>query len=144
MVDTDGVAMDVVIDEIVAGGGRYHALRGDVSGGVGEGCGPRSRGAFRTVNILVNNASFALVVPVLTTCVSDWDRIFSVNVRSVYLMKSGGDPRDEASWRRSYRNHRLGSWSRRLPRVRGLLCLQGRNHQSHPMLALTMLRTVLP
>ena len=49
----------------------------DVMAGVGE--------AFGLVDVLVNNAGILLLKPVQETTVEEWDRIFSINARGVFL-----------------------------------------------------------
>jgi NAD(P)-dependent dehydrogenase (short-subunit alcohol dehydrogenase family) len=48
--------------------------------------------AFGSLNILVNNAGIAYMGDVLETAPEDWDMVFAVNVRSVYLFSRAAIP----------------------------------------------------
>lgn len=85
--DLNLAAAEKVAIEIREGGGSAVAMQGDVSQGedvcalVG-----RAMEEFGGLDILVNNAGFSHInQPMLDVSEADFDRIFAVNVKSIYL-----------------------------------------------------------
>ncbi len=84
--DIDQAAVEATCAAIVASGGEALALKHDVAqeadwirvvqNGIDR---------FKHINILVNNAGILLSKTLQETTVEEWDRLFSINVRGVFL-----------------------------------------------------------
>lgn len=87
VVDLRADAAEVVVEEIRAAGGEAIALGADVSQE------EEIRGvvaavveAYGTVDVVFNNAGIIRRTTAVTTTVDEWDLVFGVNVRSIFLM----------------------------------------------------------
>ena len=84
--DVDDAGASAVAKEIEDAGGRETAVHLDVSDAaswqtaIAEG-----NKAFGNINVLVNNAGILLMKPVQDTTEDDWDKIFSINTKGVFL-----------------------------------------------------------
>ena len=85
--DLDEAAAVAVVEEVRAKGGEALALHADVSKE------DAVRGAVSTfvteaggLDVLVNNAGIVLIKSFAETTTEEWDRTFSVNLRSMFLM----------------------------------------------------------
>jgi len=84
--DVDDAGASAVVKEIEDAGGRATAVHLDVSDAaswqtaIAEG-----NKAFGNINVLVNNAGILLMKPVQDTTEDDWDKIFSINTKGVFL-----------------------------------------------------------
>lgn len=84
VVDLDGVGAKVVASDI---GGRARAYGADISDADAvKDLVSRVAGEFGRIDVLVNNAGLAPVVPFLEISIEDWRRTFSVNVDGALLM----------------------------------------------------------
>jgi NAD(P)-dependent dehydrogenase (short-subunit alcohol dehydrogenase family) len=87
VVDINGEAAQGVVDEISAAGGTAVALQADVASEVDIArVVAATVEAFGTVGVVFNNAGIIRRADVLETSVEEWDRVFAVNVRSIFLM----------------------------------------------------------
>jgi NAD(P)-dependent dehydrogenase (short-subunit alcohol dehydrogenase family) len=85
--DIDSQSAAKVAAEISAAGGRAIAVAADVSSADDIESGVDSAvAAFGPVNVVFNNAGIIRRTTVLDIEPDDWDRVFAVNVRSMYLM----------------------------------------------------------
>lgn len=87
VVDIDATAAKASADQITAAGGTALAAPADVSSeadikAVVAACVE----AFGTVDVVFNNAGIIRRTTVEDITVEEWDRVFAVNVRSIYLM----------------------------------------------------------
>ena len=78
---------DAVVDSITECGGQAIAIQADVSSiddvnAMVE----ETVDRYKRIDILVNNAGIASVAPVEELPVDDWDRLFSVHVRGMFLV----------------------------------------------------------
>ena len=81
----DGAA--AVAEEIKAAGGQAIALAGDVSNrGEVTRAVEELRGAFGPVTILVNNAGITGFKPFLELTDEEWDRMLTINLKSVFIV----------------------------------------------------------
>ncbi|MFP5511053.1 MAG: glucose 1-dehydrogenase [Alphaproteobacteria bacterium] len=84
--DVDDAGASAVVKDIENAGGRAKAVHLDVSDAaswqtaIAEG-----NKAFGNINVLVNNAGILLMKRVQDTTEDDWDRIFSINAKGVFL-----------------------------------------------------------
>ncbi len=84
--DVDDASASAVVKDIEDAGGRATAVHLDVSDAaswqtaIAEG-----NKAFGNINVLVNNAGILLMKPVQDTTEDDWDKIFSINAKGVFL-----------------------------------------------------------
>jgi len=84
--DVDDAGASAVVKDIKDAGGSAMAVHLDVSDSVnwekaiGEG-----QKAFGNINVLVNNAGIALLKPVQDTSEEEWDKIFAINAKGVFL-----------------------------------------------------------
>ncbi len=83
--DVDAGRADQVAAEIRHAGGRAHALRCDVADAADVAATFDAVAASGRVDILVNNAGIAHVGTVANTSEADFDRVYRVNVKGVYL-----------------------------------------------------------
>ena len=93
VLDLDESAARHTAERITAGGGQARALRADVTDGASV------RAAFVNldadlgrIDILVNNAGIAHVGTVETTAEADFDRVYRVNVKGIYLCTQAALP----------------------------------------------------
>ena len=87
VVDLDEAAAGEVVSEIEGAGGKAVALRADVSSEVSVGASVASAAeTLGGLDILVNNAGIVLIKRFEDTTAEEWDRTFSVNLRSLFLM----------------------------------------------------------
>lgn len=93
MVDTDSFAVDALTAEIRATGGACSRLVGDVSEThVADAAVNEAVNRFGRLDLLVNNAGIPYIGTVLSTPLDEWERVFAVNVRSVYLFSRAAIP----------------------------------------------------
>lgn len=87
VVDINPDAAQACADEIVAAGGTALAAPADVSAEADIARVVEAAvEAFGTVNVVFNNAGIIRRTTVEDITVEEWDRVFAVNVRSIYLM----------------------------------------------------------
>jgi NAD(P)-dependent dehydrogenase (short-subunit alcohol dehydrogenase family) len=80
-------ALDVLVQEIAAGGGKAFATRLDVSEEQSiNDCVASVERALGGIDILVNNSGVSIVKPALEQTAADWDAVLNVNLRGVFLM----------------------------------------------------------
>ncbi|MBJ21964.1 MAG: glucose 1-dehydrogenase [bacterium] len=97
-VDLDATAAAEVLAEIRAGEGDGIAIEADVSSeeAVGRAVG-EAVGGLGGLDVLVNNAGIVIIKPFAETRLEDWDRIFGVNLRSMFLTCQAALPHLRAS-----------------------------------------------
>jgi len=84
--DIDDAGSKAVVHDITDAGGRAIATHLDVSDAASwDKAIAAGVKAFGDINILVNNAGILLMKPVQDTSEEDWDRIFSINAKGVFL-----------------------------------------------------------
>ena len=84
--DVDDAGARAVVKDITDAGGRAIAVHLDVSRAASwDKAIAAGIKAFGDINILVNNAGILLLKPVQDTTEEEWDRIFSVNAKGVFL-----------------------------------------------------------
>ena len=91
---TNKLAADALCAALSEKGLSVMTVSGDVSNGndVTDML-SRAEARFGTIDILVNNAGIALPQQLLTDCTeADWDRVFQVNVKGMFLMSKGVIP----------------------------------------------------
>ncbi len=87
IVDLDGEGADAVANEIIAAGGDAIALQADVSSETDIMRVVESAvESFGGVDVVFNNAGIIRRATAIELTVEEWDRVFAVNVRSVFLM----------------------------------------------------------
>jgi NAD(P)-dependent dehydrogenase (short-subunit alcohol dehydrogenase family) len=93
VIDVEQPGADAVVTKIRAAGGRAEALRCDVSDRA------QVRAAFDSIqrgharlDVLVNNAGIAHVGTLLQTSEEDFDRVYRVNVKGVFLCSQAALP----------------------------------------------------
>jgi NAD(P)-dependent dehydrogenase (short-subunit alcohol dehydrogenase family) len=87
VVDLREDAASAVVDEIVAAGGSAIAIGADVSSeGDIERVLAETVESFGGVDVVFNNAGIIRRTTAVETTVEEWDRVFGVNVRSIFLM----------------------------------------------------------
>ena len=87
VVDINESGGQAVADEIIAAGGQAIFVRADVTRA--EDCQrvvQETVDAFQSIDILFNNAGIIRRADVLETTEEEWDRVMSVNVKSIFLM----------------------------------------------------------
>lgn len=87
VVDINSAAAEDTVTQIRAGGGESVALAADVSSEADiEHVVEATRDAFGTIDVVFNNAGIIRRTTVEDISVDEWDRVFAVNVRSIFLM----------------------------------------------------------
>lgn len=87
VVDLDGAAAERVAEEIRAAGGEAIAIAADVSSEPDiERVVRETKAAFGGIDVVFNNAGIIRRTTAVETTVEEWDRVFGVNVRSIFLM----------------------------------------------------------
>ncbi|GAA2464449.1 SDR family NAD(P)-dependent oxidoreductase [Agromyces soli] len=87
VVDLDGAAAERVAEEIRAAGGEAIAIAADVSSEADIARVVReTQAAFGGIDVVFNNAGIIRRTTAVETTVEEWDRVFGVNVRSIFLM----------------------------------------------------------
>ncbi len=87
VVDVDAEGAAAVADAIVAAGGDAIALTADVSIDTDvRGVVDETVAAFGGIDVVFNNAGIVRRATAIDTTVEEWDRVFGVNVRSIFLM----------------------------------------------------------
>lgn len=87
VVDLDGAAAERVAEEIRAAGGEAIAIAADVSSEPDiERVVRETQAAFGGIDVVFNNAGIIRRTTAVETTVEEWDRVFGVNVRSIFLM----------------------------------------------------------
>jgi NAD(P)-dependent dehydrogenase (short-subunit alcohol dehydrogenase family) len=87
VVDLNGEGAIAVADEINAIGGAAIAFTADVSMEVDvRRVVDETVAAFGGIDVLFNNAGIVRRATAIDTTVEEWDRVFAVNVRSIFLM----------------------------------------------------------
>ncbi len=78
--------IDAVVHEIESNGGHALAIRADVSVEFDvQNLIDRTIQRFGTVDVLINNAGFGILTKVAELSVNDFDRMWAVNIRGVFL-----------------------------------------------------------
>jgi len=97
-VDIDVSSAAGVLEEIRAAGGEGVAIEADVSSEVAVARAVyEAADALGGLDVLVNNAGIVIIKPFAETSLEDWDRTFSVNLRSVFLTCQAALPHLRAS-----------------------------------------------
>ena len=87
VVDLNGEAAQAVADEIRAAGGTAVAIAADVSSEPDiERVVATAQQAFGGIDVVFNNAGIIRRTTAVETTVEEWDRVFGVNVRAIFLM----------------------------------------------------------
>jgi NAD(P)-dependent dehydrogenase (short-subunit alcohol dehydrogenase family) len=87
VIDRNADAGKALVAELKAAGYRAHFARADVSSKVEvEAAVAAVASALGPVNVLFNHAGTIVIKPFLETEEADWDFLFDVNVKSMYLM----------------------------------------------------------
>jgi len=87
VVDLNGEAAQAVADEIRAAGGTAIAIAADVSSEPDiERVVATAQQAFGGIDVVFNNAGIIRRTTAVETTVEEWDRVFGVNVRAIFLM----------------------------------------------------------
>jgi NAD(P)-dependent dehydrogenase (short-subunit alcohol dehydrogenase family) len=87
VVDLNGEAADAVASEIRDAGHRAIGIQADVSNEADiERAIATTVAEFGDVNVVFNNAGIIRRTTAVETTVEEWDRVFGVNVRSIFLM----------------------------------------------------------
>ena len=87
VIDRNVAAGEAVVTELQAAGHRAHFARADVSSKVDvEAAVASVTAALGVANVLFNHAGTIVIKPFLETEEDDWDMLFDVNVKSMYLM----------------------------------------------------------
>ncbi|KRB38584.1 SDR family NAD(P)-dependent oxidoreductase [Microbacterium sp. Root180] len=87
VVDLNAEAAEAVASEIRAAGGTAIALAADVSSEVDiEHVVASTAAEFGGIDVVFNNAGIIRRTTAVETTVEEWDRVFGVNVRAVFLM----------------------------------------------------------
>ncbi len=93
------VAAAALVKAIEGGGGRALAIQADAADGDAvKGAVEQTFKAFGRLDVLVNNAGTCIPEPVVETSLENFDRVFAINVRGMFVatqaalkhMKSGG------------------------------------------------------
>ncbi|MBV1895081.1 MAG: glucose 1-dehydrogenase [Rhodobacteraceae bacterium] len=84
--DVDGDGAQSVVQDITDAGGSAIAVHLDVADAASwDKAITRGVKAFGDIDILVNNAGILIMKPVQDTTEEEWDRIFSINAKGVFL-----------------------------------------------------------
>ncbi|EIE51251.1 short-chain dehydrogenase/reductase SDR [Citreicella sp. 357] len=84
--DVDDAGASVVAKDIENAGGRAAAVHLDVSDAASwQNAIAEGNKAFGNINVLVNNAGILVMKPVQDTTEDDWDKIFAINTKGVFL-----------------------------------------------------------
>ena len=87
VVDLNGEAAQTVADEIRAAGGTAIAIAADVSSEADiESVVATVQQEFGGIDVVFNNAGIIRRTTAVETTVEEWDRVFGVNVRAIFLM----------------------------------------------------------
>lgn len=87
VVDLNGEAAQTVADEIRAAGGTAIAIAADVSSEADiESVVAGVQQEFGGIDVVFNNAGIIRRTTAVETTVEEWDRVFGVNVRAIFLM----------------------------------------------------------
>ncbi|HKT56029.1 MAG TPA: SDR family oxidoreductase [Microbacterium sp.] len=87
VVDLNGEAAQAVADEIRAAGGTAIAIAADVSSEADiESVVAGVQQEFGGIDVVFNNAGIIRRTTAVETTVEEWDRVFGVNVRAIFLM----------------------------------------------------------
>jgi NAD(P)-dependent dehydrogenase (short-subunit alcohol dehydrogenase family) len=87
VVDLDQAAAAAVAEQITATGGQAVALAADVSDEAQiQRVVAEVTSAFGGIDVVFNNAGIIRRTTVTETTVEEWDRVFAVNVRAIFLM----------------------------------------------------------
>jgi 3-oxoacyl-[acyl-carrier protein] reductase len=79
-------AASAVVKEIVRGGGKAIAIQADAADADAvRNAVEKTVATFDRLDVLVNNAGTVIPVPVEETILADFDRVFAVNVRGVFV-----------------------------------------------------------
>ncbi len=86
-VGRDAAGLKEVEAAVNATGRKCLTISADMSSSEGPAAAAKiAMQAFGTIDILVNNAGIALIEPLLTAPVADWDKTMAVNLRAPFLM----------------------------------------------------------
>ncbi|KAA8606772.1 cyclopentanol dehydrogenase [Salipiger aestuarii] len=84
--DVDDAGASAVAKDIENAGGRAAAVHLDVSDAASwQNAIAEGNKAFGNINVLVNNAGILVMKPVQDTTEDDWDKIFAINTKGVFL-----------------------------------------------------------
>ncbi len=84
--DVDDAGAKAVVQDIKDAGGNATAVHLDVSDAASwEKAVAEGRTAFGNINVLINNAGILLMKTVQDTTAEEWDKIFAINARGVFL-----------------------------------------------------------
>ena len=84
--DVDDTGAKSVVQDIKDAGGTAMAVHLDVSDAASwEKAIDEGQKAFGNINVLVNNAGIAFLKPVQDTSEEEWDKIFAINAKGVFL-----------------------------------------------------------
>ena len=87
IIDRNAVAGEALVADLKAAGHKAHFAKADVSSKAEvEAAVASVTKALGPVNVLFNHAGTIVIKPFLETEESDWDFLFDVNVKSMYLM----------------------------------------------------------
>lgn len=87
VVDIDAAAAEATVAQIRSVGGTAVALPADVASEADiQRVVAATREAFGTIDVVFNNAGIIRRTTVTELTVEEWDRVFAVNVRSIFLM----------------------------------------------------------
>jgi len=93
LADLDGAKLAEVARQIGAAGGEAEAVVADVSDpGDAERVVDAAVARFGRIDVLVNNAGIIRRTTVLDITPEEWDKVFAVNVKSIYLLCRGVVP----------------------------------------------------
>lgn len=86
LLDRDAAALRATCDAVAAEGGEFDALECDVSeAGAAEAMAARCLDRYGRIDVLVNNVGISPPGGLLSLSLSNWERTFAVNVRSVLV-----------------------------------------------------------
>jgi len=84
--DVNDAGAKAVVQDITAAGGNAIAVHLDVSDAASwDAAIVQGVEAFGDINVLVNNAGILIMKPVQDTTEEEWDKIFSINAKGVFL-----------------------------------------------------------
>ena len=92
--------LEEAADEISESGGTCTAIEVDVSERAScQNLVEKTIKAFGEIDVIVNNAGVIQTGPIADFAESDWDRVFAVNVKGIFLMSQAAISLLEEKWR---------------------------------------------
>jgi 2-deoxy-D-gluconate 3-dehydrogenase len=83
----DAAGLAEAEEAITSRGRKAHVIKADLaSAGDTRAAAQSALKAFGTIDILVNNAGVALIAPLLTATVADWDTTMAINLRAPFIL----------------------------------------------------------